>query len=254
MRATQILPFVAAAAADPYRQCGGVGWAGPVSCVTGYYCHFYNDWYSQCIPGTATTSSSSIRPTTTSTPSSTSSTTVSPTIILPTPTTLVTVTQPLTTTGGATPTTLENGWFWIRAVATPNYRSYLQAQPTGVPPAAIIASNTGAGQFNVVSGQLVYNRFGAGNLYMHVENPAVKTQRRLKTWFESTPNTYGTFAFQGDTLIWSVAEISRPNAAAWLVCGDGKELFVNTGAFLYDTPAGCFDHTIHSYGGSKADV
>ncbi|KAK0647085.1 hypothetical protein B0T16DRAFT_414669 [Cercophora newfieldiana] len=88
---------------------------------------------------------------------------------------------------------------------------------------------------------------------MHVENPVDKTQRKLRTWFAPEQNTYGTFAFQGDTLTWSVAEINRPNTAAWLVC-NGDELFVNTGAFLYQTPEGCWDHTIHSYGGSIADV
>lgn len=65
--------------------------------------------------------------------------------------------------------------------------------------------------------------------------------------FEAAKNAYGVFAFQGDTLVWSAADIARPNLAAWLVC-EGREVFVNTGAFLYDTPAGCFDHTIHSYG------
>jgi hypothetical protein len=78
---------------------------------------------------------------------------------------------------------------------------------------------------------------------MHVENPTDKTQRKLKTWFSAERNTYGTFAFQGDTLVWSVEEIKRPNTAAWLVC-KGDELFVNTGAFLYQTPEGCFDHTV----------
>ncbi len=78
---------------------------------------------------------------------------------------------------------------------------------------------------------------------MHVENPADKTQRKLKTWFEATQGTYGTFSFSGDTLQWTVSDIARPNTAAWLVCA-GDQLFVNTGAFLYQTPEGCSDQTV----------
>jgi len=99
------------------------------------------------------------------------------------------------------------------------------------------------------------NRSANGNnesWYMHVENPSDKTQRKLRTWFEiggdgnsdGGKNGYGAFGFQGDTLTWSVGEIRRPNEAAWLVCGGEGELFVNTGAFLYDTPEGCWDHTV----------
>ncbi|KAJ8113810.1 hypothetical protein ONZ43_g5065 [Nemania bipapillata] len=89
---------------------------------------------------------------------------------------------------------------------------------------------------------------------MWVENPANKTQRTLQTWFDTANNPYGAFAFQGDTLTWTVADISRPNAAAWLVCGNDGQLYINTGAYAYDTPSGCADQTIHSYGGSTADV
>ncbi|KAK4167714.1 hypothetical protein QBC43DRAFT_362529 [Cladorrhinum sp. PSN259] len=272
MRVSSALPvFVAGATAQavkgPYEQCGGQGYQS-ANCQNGWECTTYNAWYAQCVPAATSAPVPTSVATTTAGPTTTSTTIIisgrsSTTTTLVTITTAPTVTSPPSSTtqpiGSApTPTTLQTGWYWIRAVASPNYRSYLQPQPTAASPSAkpaIIASYKGAGQFNVVSGQLVQNKFGNGpNVYLHVENPADKTQRRLKTWFEITPNTYGSFGFQGDTLTWSVAEINRPNTAAWLVCGDGKELFVNTGAFLYDTPAGCFDHTIHSYGGEKADV
>ncbi|KAK3339917.1 hypothetical protein B0T25DRAFT_574794 [Lasiosphaeria hispida] len=85
----------------------------------------------------------------------------------------------------------------------------------------------------------------------HNNNPPIRSVLNLipgrHRQFEAAKNAYGVFAFQGDTLVWSAADIARPNLAAWLVC-EGREVFVNTGAFLYDTPAGCFDHTIHSYG------
>ncbi|TDZ36144.1 hypothetical protein C8035_v007964 [Colletotrichum spinosum] len=169
-------------------------------------------------------------------------------------TTLVTVTTtaPGGGGGGALPTTLVSGWYWIRAVASPNFHSYLQAKPTGTPSKAYLESPSSAGQFKIEAGQLVHLT-GSASLYLNVENPTDKTQRKLETWFSTTKNTYGTFAFQGDTLIWSTPDINRPNLAAWLVC-ENQEVFINTGAYLYQTPAGCFDQTIHSYGGSTADL
>ncbi|GKT54344.1 carbohydrate-binding module family 1 protein [Colletotrichum tofieldiae] len=154
--------------------------------------------------------------------------------------------------GGAVPTTLVSGWYWIRAVASPNFHSYLQAKPTGTPSKAYLEAPSGAGQFKIEAGQLVHLT-GSTSLYLNVENPTDKTQRKLETWFSAGKNTYGTFAFQGDTLTWSTPDINRPNLAAWLVC-ENQEVFINTGAYLYQTPAGCFDQTIHSYGGSTADL
>ncbi|KAH7080146.1 1, 4-beta cellobiohydrolase [Paraphoma chrysanthemicola] len=36
-----------------YQQCGGIGFSGSTSCVSGAYCSKINDYYSQCLPGTA---------------------------------------------------------------------------------------------------------------------------------------------------------------------------------------------------------
>lgn len=161
-------------------------------------------------------------------------------------TTLVTVTT--TAAGGGSPgtpvpTTLVSGWYWIRGVAAPNFHSYLQAKPTGTPSKAYLESPGGAGQFKVEAGQLVHLTGSSSPLYLNVENPADKTQRKLETWFSASKNAYGTFAFQGDTLTWSTPDINRPNLAAWLVC-ENQEVFINTGAYLYQTPAGCFDQTV----------
>ncbi|KAK3505538.1 hypothetical protein B0T13DRAFT_390585 [Neurospora crassa] len=153
------------------------------------------------------------------------------------------------------PTVLESGWYWIRAVAAPNFHKYLQGGASSAASSnqtALLEDHTTAGQFNIIDGQLVFNTKPA-QLYLNVENPTDKTQRKLKTWFSTTKNAYGTFKFQGDTLTWSVADIKRQNEAAWLVC-TGQEVFINTGAYLYQTPAGCSDQTIHSYGGSTANV
>ncbi|ROT37980.1 pectin lyase-like protein [Sodiomyces alkalinus F11] len=34
-----------------WGQCGGTGWGGPYTCVSGYTCQVQNEWYSQCVPG-----------------------------------------------------------------------------------------------------------------------------------------------------------------------------------------------------------
>ncbi|KAF6843343.1 carbohydrate-binding module family 1 protein [Colletotrichum musicola] len=253
LSATLLLTSVAAQSTAPqWGQCGGSTWTGPTACPNGYTCSVLNPFYSQCIPGSNTPTSTSSRPV--STPAVTGGTTRTTSSSRAT-TTLVTVTTTAAGGGGPgtpVPTTLVSGWYWIRAVAAPNFHSYLQAKPTGTPSKAYLESPGGAGQFKVEAGQLVHLT-SSSPLYLNVENPADKTQRKLETWFSASKNTYGTFAFQGDTLTWSTPDINRPNLAAWLVCDD-QEVFINTGAYLYQTPAGCFDQTIHSYGGSTADL
>lgn len=161
--------------------------------------------------------------------------------------------SPTTTGGGAIPTLID-GWYFVRAVAEPNYHSYLQSKPTAAPGAdAYLDGPLAAGFYNIIDDQLVYHSEGGADLYLHVEQPEDLTQRKLRVWFEEEPNTWGAFTFQGDTVTWSVAEIQRPNTAAWLVCEE-QQLFINTGAYGYETPAGCADQTIHSYGGSTPDV
>ncbi|KAK7997387.1 hypothetical protein PG990_009861 [Apiospora arundinis] len=151
-------------------------------------------------------------------------------------------------------TTLQKGWYWIRAVAAPNYHKYLQTKPAVAAGTALLESYTSAGQFNVVDGQLVENTGDGGQpLYMWVEKPVSDfTQRTLATWFNTTKNPFGTFAFQGDALTWSAPEVKRQNLAAWLVCKN-QALFINTGAYAYQTPAGCSDQTIHYYNDAHAN-
>jgi phospholipase/lecithinase/hemolysin len=38
-----------------WGQCGGIGWTGATTCVSGTVCTYSNAYYSQCLPGTATT-------------------------------------------------------------------------------------------------------------------------------------------------------------------------------------------------------
>ncbi|KAI0639226.1 beta-glucosidase [Trametes polyzona] len=39
-----------------YQQCGGIGWSGATTCVSGAVCTKLNDYYSQCLPGAASSS------------------------------------------------------------------------------------------------------------------------------------------------------------------------------------------------------
>ncbi|QSZ35586.1 hypothetical protein DSL72_008456 [Monilinia vaccinii-corymbosi] len=41
--------------ATGWGQCGGKGWTGATTCVSGFTCIYQNDWYSQCVPGSAST-------------------------------------------------------------------------------------------------------------------------------------------------------------------------------------------------------
>ncbi|KAJ8693339.1 hypothetical protein PTI98_008343 [Pleurotus ostreatus] len=51
------MSLAAFAAVPLYGQCGGNGFTGETTCVAGATCSFQNEWYSQCVPGGAVTSS-----------------------------------------------------------------------------------------------------------------------------------------------------------------------------------------------------
>ncbi|KAL2807712.1 putative mannan endo-1,4-beta-mannosidase F [Aspergillus granulosus] len=84
--AFSLLSLVSAVSAQSgaYGQCGGNNWTGDTTCVSGYVCVYQNDWYSQCLPGAATssttmtTTASSTTRTTTTTTSTTRTTTLVP--------------------------------------------------------------------------------------------------------------------------------------------------------------------------------
>ncbi|KAJ3509346.1 hypothetical protein NLJ89_g5267 [Agrocybe chaxingu] len=59
---------VANAQQSAWGQCGGNGWTGPTTCVSGYVCTAQNAWYSQCIPGSAPPPATTAPPTTTTQP------------------------------------------------------------------------------------------------------------------------------------------------------------------------------------------
>ena len=189
--------------------------------------------YSQCIPGTVT--SASVSTTLATSTRGTSTTTQSPS---------TTVSGGPGATGTRPGTTLQSGYYWIRAVEAPNFHYYLQTIPQYATGTAVLDSYTSAGQFQVVDGQLVELIDRSGTvLYANVEPRADNTVVKLAVTFSTTKNTYGTFAWSGDALTWSISSISRPNNAAWLVCAN-QQLFINLGSYAYNTPAGCADETV----------
>ncbi|KIJ54728.1 glycoside hydrolase family 43 protein [Sphaerobolus stellatus SS14] len=60
-------------------QCGGQGWTGPTTCISGYVCQYSNPYYSQCVAGTTTTANpTTSNPTTTGKPATSTTTTAAP--------------------------------------------------------------------------------------------------------------------------------------------------------------------------------
>nr|AAB32942.1 exocellobiohydrolase [Phanerodontia chrysosporium] len=55
-----LLPAYVAGQASEWGQCGGIGWTGPTTCVSGTTCTVLNPYYSQCLPGSAVTTTSVI--------------------------------------------------------------------------------------------------------------------------------------------------------------------------------------------------
>lgn len=114
-----------------------------------------------------------------------------------------------------------------------------------------------AGQFQVINGQLVQLLANGGQLYGSVESRADSTVMKLRVSFVKTAPSAsaGTFQWSGDALQWTISSISRPNLSAWLACPDSAgnvALYVNLGSYGYQTPAGCYDHTIHFYNAATA--
>jgi mannan endo-1,4-beta-mannosidase len=59
-----------------WGQCGGNNWTGLTTCEAGSYCKVSNEWYSQCVPGTASSAvPTTVRTTTKATSSPTKTTT-----------------------------------------------------------------------------------------------------------------------------------------------------------------------------------
>ncbi|KZT36934.1 hypothetical protein SISSUDRAFT_988434 [Sistotremastrum suecicum HHB10207 ss-3] len=108
-----ILSTRVVAQSGAWGQCGGIGWSGATTCVSGYYCFHQNPYYYQCIPGTTTTTSTSTKTSTTTT-STTKSTSTSSTKSTSTTTSTSKTSSTTTTTsstGPSSPTSKVNYWF-----------------------------------------------------------------------------------------------------------------------------------------------
>ncbi|TFK25735.1 hypothetical protein FA15DRAFT_337107 [Coprinopsis marcescibilis] len=182
-----LIPFVlclsvrlvsAQSQAPAYGQCGGQGWSGATDCVSGYTCTVTNQWYSQCLPGSATTP-----------------VTITPTTSLPP----ITVVPPTSTVGGPAPTGSQ-----IRGVTSPVYHLYLQNNG-GVPRLGPVA---GAGRFTI-NGTIALNEPGGGRLYLNADD----TGTNYKALSFGTTATTNNWGLEGDAII-----IRTPRQLNYWVC------------------------------------
>ncbi|KAG9400021.1 hypothetical protein AC1031_010942 [Aphanomyces cochlioides] len=113
-----------------YGQCGGSNYAGSTTCIQGYECHAYSEWYAQCIPSSAATSSPPTSPTTTK--ATTAPTTATPTSV---PTTTKATTAP-TTQPISAPTNQPTS-APTKATPSPTTAAPTTAAPTTVAPTTV---------------------------------------------------------------------------------------------------------------------
>ncbi|KAJ7889980.1 CEL4a mannanase [Mycena leptocephala] len=98
-----------------FGQCGGQNWPGPFTCASGSVCVFQNPFYSQCIPGTATTAPPTTTTTATTTIKSTTSTVTSATSTasVPVSTAFVKTSGTKFTLNGAPYTLVGSNAYWL---------------------------------------------------------------------------------------------------------------------------------------------
>ncbi|KAI0743605.1 mannanase [Daedaleopsis nitida] len=109
--AVALAPFVNAASPQ-WGQCGGIGWTGDTTCVSGSVCTVQNPYYSQCIPGAATPTTV---PPTTVPPTTVPPTTTGPTstVAPPAATGFVKVSGQKFTLNGATYPLVGSNSYWV---------------------------------------------------------------------------------------------------------------------------------------------
>lgn len=192
-------------------QCGGQGWTGATTCPSGWSCTVVSSiYYSQCLPGAATTTAATL--TTTATGGTTG-----------------TATGTATSSAASGTTTLMTGYSFIRGVVraslhlphptrrfltapqeTPYFHQYLQSETLSKSSDGVLGSPGTASQFVVSGGQLQQYVTASSVLYGQVEARANSTVMKLKLSWAATPAATGTFVFSGDTLEWSTPDITRP--------------------------------------------
>ncbi|KAI0316505.1 hypothetical protein OF83DRAFT_1164319 [Amylostereum chailletii] len=157
------------AQSSAWGQCGGIGWAGSTTCVPGYTCTVSNEYYSQCLPGTAS-----------NTPA-------------PAPTTTAIVSgsatnAPTTTIAAPTPTGTQ-----IRSDQDPVFHLYLQNN-NGTP----VLGPEDTGGYFTISGSLSLNGVDGSTLYLNVDESASETYKPLTLDATATTTDWG---LEGDTII-----------------------------------------------------
>ncbi|ORY72171.1 cellulase [Pseudomassariella vexata] len=90
----------AIAQGSAWAQCGGVGWTGATTCVSGYTCVKSNEYYSQCLPSTATTTAASTLKTSTKASTSTNAATTTTASTVKATTATATATAPAASGSG----------------------------------------------------------------------------------------------------------------------------------------------------------
>jgi len=145
---------------------------------------------------------------------------------------------------------------WLRADEEPDFHMYVQSEDSYAPGPAVLGSYLTGAQFQIVNGQVEHYLPNGNFLYLNVDPPANSSVTYIGTYFATTENTFGTFAWSGDAVTWTVPSIDRPNTSAWLVCADpvtgANLLYINLGNYDYMTPSGCVDETINYYNGATA--
>ncbi|KAG8864855.1 hypothetical protein FRB96_003441 [Tulasnella sp. 330] len=164
-----------------YSQCGGIGYTGATTCVSPYVCTVINPYYSQCLPGSTSTTSTTTSTTSKVTTSITSTTTSTPLSTI----TTATSSAPSSTISGTTATGQE-----IRADQDPVYHFYLQNSGG----AAVLGNETGDGIFNI-NGSIFDTTTG---LYFNIAPSTGFSYLGLT--FDETP-TFTGWSLEGDTII-----------------------------------------------------
>jgi len=181
---SSLLLSFAKAQSPAWGQCGGQSWTGATTCVAGYTCTVSNPYYSQCLPGAASTSSVATITATTTAGSSPSGTTT-----------------PTTTLTGPTPTGTQ-----IRSDQDPTFHLYLQNN-AGMP--LLGPENTGG--YFTISGSLALNNADGTVSYLNVNETGTQSYKSLS--FDKTATTTD-WGLEGDTII-----TTNPRQLNFLTCG-----------------------------------
>ncbi|OTB18636.1 glycoside hydrolase family 6 protein [Daldinia sp. EC12] len=127
-----------AACASVWGQCGGQGWTGPTCCASGSTCNKSNDYYHQCLPDAAATTSTTTRPTSVSTTAKPTTTTKPTTTIGSATTKVPTTTAPVGSgTAGWSGNPFTDVQMWTNSYYASEVSAY--AVPTMGPGAAAVA-------------------------------------------------------------------------------------------------------------------